>query len=313
MGIWLAFWTLGLIWGSSFMLIRIGVEAIHPLHLVLIRVGVAAIFLGITIVALRRKLPKDWRTWGAIALVGIGNNALPFTLIAWGEQTIESGLASVLQSTAALFGLVVAHFAFKDERITPQKVVGLIMGFLGIVVLASRNWQDGEIITGGLMGQLAIVGASVCYATFTTLSRKIIQADIAPVVLAAIAMMSATFFEAGIIFVGSLVADTPLHTPVDLAPDVLLAVLALGFVNTYLAYLLFYNIVRVLGVARATMVTYVVPVVGLLLGIIFLNELLDVYIVVGATMIFMGIGVVNLRYFQRLNTVFLRRPAISGD
>jgi drug/metabolite transporter (DMT)-like permease len=72
MGIWLAFWTLGLIWGSSFMLIRIGVEAIHPLHLVLIRVGVAAIFLGITIVALRRKLPKDWRTWGAIALVGIG-------------------------------------------------------------------------------------------------------------------------------------------------------------------------------------------------------------------------------------------------
>jgi len=312
MNIWAMFWLLGLIWGSSFMLIRIGVEAIHPLHLVLIRLGIAAIGLCITVVVMRKKIPKDWRTIGALLLVGFGNNALPFTLISYGEQTVESGLASVLQSTAALFGLVIAHFAFTDDKITPQKTIGLLLGFFGIIVLAGRNWQDGEIVTSGLAGQMMIVGASLCYATFTTLSRKIIQGDVAPIVVAAIAMLGGTFAEILMIGFGNVFGDVPLQVPFDLSPNILLAVLALGFVNTYLAYLIFYEIVRVLGVARATMVTYIVPVVGLALGIIFLNEQLDIFIVVGSAMIFAGIGVVNLKIFQRINDVWKRAAKIAS-
>lgn len=308
--IWVAFWLVGIIWGSSFMLIRVGVEVIHPLHLVFIRVGIAAVGLGIVVVVLRKKIPRDWRTLGSLILIGIGNTAIPFTLISWGEQTVESGLASVLQSTAALFALVIASLFFKDERITPQRVIGLLLGFIGIVVLASRNWQDGQIMTGGLMGQGAIILASLFYASFTTLSRKVIQGDVAPLVVSAIAMMSAAIFEAIIIF-GAVAADLmPMSIPADVPYDALMAVLGLGFVNTFLAYLMYYEIVRVLGVARATMVTYVVPVVGLLLGVIFLNERLDATLLIGAGMIFAGIAVVNLRIFQGK-----KKPALvsAGD
>ncbi len=297
--IWIMFWLVALIWGSSFMLIRIGVEAIHPVHLVLIRVGIAAVGLGLVVVVTRQPIPRDWRILLAMVAVGIGNNAIPFTLISWGEQSVESGLTSVLQSTAALFALVVAHFAFKDERITPRKLIGLGLGFAGIVVLASRNWQDGQVITGSLMGQMAIVVASLSYACFTALSRKVLASGtVVPVVLAAITMMAATFFEAAIVLVGGISGAMPLQTPADLTVEILTAVLVLGFVNTFIAYLMFYEIVKGLGAARAAMVTYVVPAVGLLLGVIFLGEILDARIILGAGLIFAGIGIVNLKFLR---------------
>ena len=306
MGIWAAFWLIGLVWGSSFMLIRIGVESIHPIMLVLIRVGIAAVGLSLVVVVQRKPIPRDWRTIGAIALIGIGNTAIPFTLISWGEQTVESGIASVLQATAALFGLVVAHFAFRDERINPQKITGLLLGFVGVIVLSSRNWQDGVLVTGGLAGQFAIVLASLFYAVFTSYSRKVLQGNIAPVVIAAISMLSATFAEAFFLLIGVVAFDVPPTLPADLETQALLAVLGLGVFNTFLAYLLFYNVVRVLGAAKATMITYIVPPIGLLLGVIFLNERVDLPLILGASLIFMGIAIVNLRRFDWLNSRYAR-------
>ncbi|MBZ0298653.1 MAG: EamA family transporter, partial [Anaerolineae bacterium] len=137
---WAAFWLVGLIWGSSFMLIRISVlgfglfSAVEtPLggfrtaEIVFIRTAIAAIGLG-TVVLLRRvPIPRDWRTLRALAIIGLGNVVAPFLLITWSEQFITSGLAAVLQATAALFTLIVAHFMFADERITTPKVLGLLM------------------------------------------------------------------------------------------------------------------------------------------------------------------------------------------
>ncbi|MCU0511338.1 MAG: DMT family transporter, partial [Anaerolineae bacterium] len=108
MNIWVSFWMVALIWGSSFMLIRIGVAEVHPLHLVLIRTGIAAAGLGLLVVLLKKHVPRQPRTLLSLIVIGMGNNALPFLLIAWGEERVESGLASVLQATAALFTLVVA-------------------------------------------------------------------------------------------------------------------------------------------------------------------------------------------------------------
>ncbi len=295
---WVYFWLVGLIWGSSFLLIRIGVEGIHPFHLVLIRVGIAAIGLNIVVVVRRKRIPRDWKTLRSLIIIGIGNNAIPFTLLAWGEKTVESGLASVLQATAALFGLVTAHFAFEDERITRQKVAGLLMGFFGVVVLASRNWQGGQINTGGLLGQLAIVATSLFYAIFITYSRKVIKQDVEPIVVSAIAMTSATITET-LLILAAAPLGAPITVSADLSTDVLLAVVALGVFNTFVAYLMFYDIVKTLGAARAAMVTYVVPVVGLILGVIFLNELLDTTLILGALLIFAGIGVVNLRWKRK--------------
>lgn len=308
--IWILFWTLGIIWGSSFMLIRIGVEAIHPVQLVVIRTGIAAAGLCLVVIFKRKAIPRNWRTLGSIALIGVGNVAVPFTLISFGEQTVESGLASVLQATAALFGLVVAHFAFVDERITRQRVTGLLLGFAGVIVLSARNWQEGVNLSGGFAGQMMIVAASLSYATFTTLSRKIIQGQVEPVVLSALAMLSGALTESALLFFGVSFLDFPATVPATLDHGVLGAVLLLGFLNTFIAYLIFYEIVRVLGAGRATMVTYVVPAVGLLLGVLLLGERLDLFIIVGAGLIFTGIAIVNLRAFAWLNRV---RLAPSGD
>ncbi|NDJ60489.1 MAG: EamA family transporter [Chloroflexi bacterium] len=304
---WAAFWLLGVIWGSSFMLIRVGVEELSPFQLVFIRTGIAAVGMNILLLTQRKHLPLQWRRLVPLALIGIGNTAIPFTLISVGEQTVESGLAAVLQSTTSLFALVIAHFALADERITPQKVVGLLVGFFGIVVLASRSWVDGQIVTSSLFGQLAIVAASLFYASFTTYSRRNVSGHYEPLVVAAGAMTFAAIFSG----IGTIAAPylggqaaMPLS---EVRSDIVLAAFGLGFVNTFIAYLLFYWIVPQLGAARTTMVTYVVPPVGLILGVVFLNEVLDARLLIGAAMIFAGIGFVNLPIFGRIFDRLLMR------
>lgn len=304
MGKWASFWLLGLIWGSSFLLIRIGVEEVNEFQVVFIRTGIAAIGLNLVLLLRGKRLPKDWESLRSLILIGLGNTAIPFVLITWGEKTVESGLASVLQATASLFALVIAHFAFRDERINPQKIAGILLGFAGVTLLASRSWSDGQVATGDLIGQLAIVLASLFYGTFTVYSRKACT-SIEPIVVSAGAMTTAAI-AAGILTFAAPLFGGPSPTPLgDLSGNVLFAVLMLGFVNTFIAYLIFYSLIPVIGAARTTMVTYVVPPVGLILGVIFLNEVLDIRLVLGAVLIFMGIGVVNWR--------FRRTPAPALD
>src|SRR5262245_23845667 len=175
---WGGFWLLALIWGSSFLFIRIGVEQLPPFQLVFIRTGIAAIGLTTVVYWRGKRLPMDWRSVGDLLFLGAVNTVLPFALITWGETRIESSLASVLQGTAALFTLVLAHFAFADERFSLRKLAGLLVGFLGVVVLASRS-AGGEIAradsTAHLLGQAAIIGASFCYALGGTYGRKVMQ------------------------------------------------------------------------------------------------------------------------------------------
>ncbi|MBL8162675.1 MAG: EamA family transporter [Anaerolineae bacterium] len=291
---WAAFVALGLIWGSSFLFIRVGVEQLTPFQLVFIRTGIAAVGLNVIVLLRGKRLPTDWAGIRALLVLGIVNTVLPFVLITWGETSVESGLASVLQGTAALFTLVVAHFAFTDERINSKKVVGLVTGFIGVVLLSSRSWQEGSIITGDLLGQLAIVAASFCYALGGVYGRKAIQNRLDPIVVAAGAMTVAAIATGILMVVSPAMGGQPNTLLSDLRPNVLFSALMLGFVNTWVAYMLFYPIVNVLGAARTSMVTYIVPLVGLTLGAIVLNEAVDIRLLIGAALIIGGIGIVNL-------------------
>ncbi len=309
---WILFSLLALIWGSSFMLISIGVKAVHPYHLVIVRTGIAALGMAVVMIATRQRIPRDFKTLGLLFLLGVGNNALPFTLITWGEQTVESGLAGVLQSTTAFFGIIVAHFAFKDERLSVQKVVGIALGFVGVLVLASRSWQDGTLVTGSLTGQLAIIGASLSYACFTALSRHLLKQNLSPVVVSGMAMFGATLAQGALIAANTTFGDLPPAIAHDIALTPFVAIIVLGVLNTFVAYLIFYEVVRVLGSGRSTMITYAVPPVSLFFGVLFLNELLDGFIIVGSLLILGGIAVVNLRAFAWLNA--RRKPApVIGD
>ncbi len=306
MGKWASFWLVGLIWGSSFLLIRISVEELSQFQIVFIRTGIAAVGMNLVLLLRGKRLPTDWRSVRSLIMVGLGNTAIPFVLITWGEKTVESGLAAVLQATASLFTLVIAHFAFTDERINLQKIVGIGAGFIGVTLLASRSWGEGQVITGDLLGQGAIVLASLFYATFTVYSRKVCS-NLEPIVISAGAMTTAAIASGFLTYAAPLFGG-PAPTPLNaLSSNVLLSVLVLGFVNTFIAYLMFYSLVQTIGAARTSMVTYVVPPVGLILGVIFLNEILDARLLIGALIIFAGIGIVNWR-FRRTPTPVLDVP-----
>jgi drug/metabolite transporter (DMT)-like permease len=292
---WAGFWLVSLIWGSSFLLIRISVEELNQFQIVFIRTGIAALGLNLVLLLRGKRLPTNWQALRSLILIGLGNTTIPFLLITWGEKSVESGLASVLQATTSLFGLIIAHFAFADERMNAQKVVGIIAGFIGVIILSSRSWAAGEVVTGDLLGQGAIVIASLFYAIFTVYSRKVCY-NIEPMIVSTGAMTTAAI-SSGVLMFASPLFGGPAPTPLnEISSEVLNAVLLLGFVNTFVAYLIYYSLIPALGAARTTMVTYVVPPVGLLLGVIFLNEILDARLLIGAAMIFIAIAVVNLRF-----------------
>jgi len=283
-----------LIWGSSFLLIRIGVSELSPFQVVFIRTGIAAVGINIVLLLLGKRMPLNLKKLFPLIVIGIGNTTIPFALITWGEVTIDSGLAAVLQSSAAFFTMLLAHFAFTDERLSVKKIVGLSLGFIGVVTLASRSWASGTLVINELTGALAVVLASLFYAVFTIYSRKQINARYEPIVVSAGAMTFAAISSGIAMILAPYFNGQPAVMLSEVSPNVLLAIGLLGLINTFVAYLLFYWVVQQLGAGRASMVTYVVPAVGLILGVIILNEPLDWQIIVGALLIFAGIAVVNL-------------------
>ncbi|MBF8255260.1 MAG: putative membrane protein [Anaerolineales bacterium] len=160
---WVTFWTLGLIWGSSFLWIKIALDNVGPFTLVAWRLLIGVAGLALVVLFRRPTFPRGLRIYGLLALLGVTNTALPFLLISWGEQSIDSAVASILNGTVPLFAMVFAHFALQDDRMTRARVAGLILGFLGVIVLMSGDLVPGEARAGGL-GQLAVLVASILYA-----------------------------------------------------------------------------------------------------------------------------------------------------
>ncbi len=305
---WAGFWILGLVWGSSFLFIRIGVEQLSPFQVVFIRTGIAAVGLNLLLLTQGKHLPLSRRLLTPLLIIGIGNTTIPFALITAGEKAITSGLASMLQSAASLFTAILAHYAFHDERMTIQKVAGLTIGFIGVIVLGSHSIVDGQIDVPVLAGALAVVLASLFYAVFTIYSRRQIQNRYEPLVVSTGAMTFAAISSGIGMVVAPLLGGQP-ATPLDsVSNDVLIAVGLLGLVNTCFAYIIYYWLVRELGAARTSMVTYITPGVGLALGAIVLNEVVDWRLLLGAALIFSGIAIVNLRMFRRAP-----RPAVAAS
>lgn len=296
---WAAFWLLGLIWGSSFLFIRIGVEEVSPFQVVFMRTGIAAVGLNLVLLLRGKRLPMSRHGLFPLLVLGLGNTVIPFVLISWGETQVESGLASVLNATAALFTLVIAHFTFHDEQISIQKVAGLALGFLGVVVLASRSWADGQIVTGNLAGQLAIIVAALFYGMFGVYSRKVMSTRFEPMMVSAGSMLFAALISGVLMVIAPYLGGEAPKPLAELSADALNALLLLGTLNTFIAYILYYWIIQQLGASRASMVTYVTPAVALVLGAVVLNEIIDWRLLVGAALILSGIGVVNVRLSPR--------------
>ena len=236
--------------------------------------------------------------YGHLAVLAFVNIVIPFSLITWGEQSLESALASILNSTVPLFTIVLAALVLHDEPITVNRLVGLLVGFAGVVILTSRSL--GPASGGNPLGELAIIGASISYACGNVYARRMVH-GLRPMVPA--------FFQVSIAFLvtGALALLTERPFGLTLRPDALFAVWWLGVFGSGLAYLVFFRLLRSWGSTRTSLVAYVLPIVGIVLGVVVLGETLDARILAGAALIVGGVGLVSSRYGTR--RLYGRRPA----
>jgi drug/metabolite transporter (DMT)-like permease len=277
-------------WGSSYLFIKIGVETLPPLSLVLLRVLVGLAILLAVVAVTRTPLPRDARTLAHLAVLGAVNIAIPFWLITAAEQHISSGLAGILQSTAPFFTLVIAAAFIHDERITPGRLAGIGLGFLGILVLSAENIADLGSALGieRLLAELAVVGASLAYGIGNTYARRNLRST-RPLVLST----GQVGWAAVWVGVLALVADGGVTLPA--VPEATFSVLWLGAIGTGFAYLVFFRLLTGWGPTRASLVAYLLPVVAVILGVVVLGETIDAFFLAGACLIVAGVWVVNRR------------------
>ena len=283
-----AFVLLGLIWGSSFAWIKIAVDEIPPATLVAWRMTLGAIGMVAMLAILRIPWPRTRGEWIPLAVLGTINAAIPIFLISWGEQFVDSGTAAVLNSLVPIFSLIIAGLALRTEPVTALRVGGLVLGFIGAALLASRELSL-RADASGLIGALAVVLAAVSYAVGASYSRHRIGLNHRYVVAG-----GTLVFAALDMWVLALLTDGGVVVPREL--DTLVAVAWLGILGSFVAYVLFFFLIENLGATLATMVTYIFPIVGVAIGVLLLNERMDVRLAIGTSLVLVGIVVVGLRY-----------------
>ncbi|MFZ5858068.1 MAG: DMT family transporter [Chloroflexota bacterium] len=272
---WIVFLLLGAIWSSSFMWIKIAVREVGPITLVAFRALFGLLF-GVAVMTIKRvPWPRTRKEWTPLIVVGLTNVAIPFFLISWGEQVIDSAVASILDATVPLFTILLAHYLLKDDKITLPKILGLVIGFAGIVVLMSK---DIGVSHNSLLGQAAVIVASLFYAVSAVYVRKT-TVDVPGIVRGIGPLVSAS----AVMWAGAFLFERPVQVPQLTITWV--ALLFMGVLGSGLAFVMLYYLIHEIGPTRTTMVTYLFPLGGVLLGVTVLHEQLTWQIVAGAVLI----------------------------
>lgn len=293
---WLMLITLSVLWGGSFFFVGVAVEQLPPLTIVTLRVGLAAITLWCIALAMGLRPPKSLSLWAAFFAMGLLNNVIPFSLIVWGQTHIASGLASVLNATTPLFGVVVAGLLLADERASPLKLAGVGIGFVGVVVMIGTPTVD-TASQGSILAQMAILVAALSYAFASVFGRRFKATGLNPIVIAAGQVTGSSIILAPI----AMVVDGPLTVFGDAGPSlwVWAAILTLAVFSTALAYVLYFKILASSGATNIMLVTLLVPVSAIILGSLFLNETLEWVHFIGMALIATGLSAIDGRLWQR--------------
>lgn len=306
------FLTLAVIWGSSFMWITVALEdGLPPLTIVAWRALAACVLLVLVLAYRGGRLPLTWNLWKRMFVLGAMNMVVPMALISWGQQFIPSGMASILNALVPLFTIALAAVALADEHITAAKLGGLAIGFVGVIVLASPSVSAAGVdddAAAAVAGMLAVAVAGVFYATATVYVRRRITGM--PIVeqpdgstrapLPVEISLGTTATALLMIIVLALLFERP-DGGVITAPQSVggwVGVVWLGVLGTGVAYLIFYRLIARWGATRTTLVTYVIPIVAIVVGYIFLGERLRPVELIGAALIIGGVILVNARAGQ---------------
>jgi drug/metabolite transporter (DMT)-like permease len=281
--LWLLF--LAALWGPSFIFIKVAVGEIPPLTLAAGRVGLAALLLYLILRLQGRAFPGFGSIWKHFAVMGFFSNALPFALFSWGEQYIDSALAAILNGMTPLFTILLAHFLIEDDRLTLPKFLGVLLGFGGLMLLIGPSLLGGiEATTWGL---LAVAVAAASYGLAIVYSRKNLR-GLPPLVGPAAQLTMATIYLLPL----SLLIEQPFRLALP-SWQALGSLFILATVGTALAFVLYYRIMEKTSATYLSMVTYMVPVFGVILGVLVLEEKLYWNAYLGCALILLGVMIVN--------------------
>ena len=288
---WAEMLFLAMIWGGSFLSIRIALDEISPLMSVAHRVAWAMLVLWGVVAMMRIPLPRNPRIWFAFLVMGLLNNVIPFVLMAWGQLHIESGLTSILNAFTAVVGVVMAALFFSDERLTLRKIIGVVFGFFGVAVaIGLENFKNFDLRS---LAQLAVLGGTVAYAVAAVWARKNLV-GMPPQLAAAGMLTGATVIMLPLVY---FVEGLPTF---DLQPRTLVAIGYYAVIATAAAYLLYYRVLAVAGSGNLMLVTLLVAPVAITLGAVVLGEKLSANALIGFVILALGLIVLDGRAWKAL-------------
>jgi drug/metabolite transporter (DMT)-like permease len=288
---WLIFLALGFFWGSSYLFIKIGVDnGLEPFTLIMFRLLIGFALLAAVVAIAREPLPREPRMYGHLFVMGVINIVIPFSLITYAEQTVDSSLAAVINGAVPLFVIVIAALFLKGETVTLNRVAGLIVGFNGVAILVGLDVAD--LGSANTLGELALIGATISYAVGNVYAKAHVH-GLRPMIPAVFQV----FF--GLLVTGALAFLTEHPLAVIPTPEAILAVVWLGLLGSGLAYLCYFRILQHWGATRTSMVAYLRPVVGICLGAVVMKEVLSINTLIGSVLVIGGIALVNSRFGTR--------------
>jgi drug/metabolite transporter (DMT)-like permease len=279
---------LSIIWGGSFFFIGVAVKGLPPFTIVALRVGIAAMALHLIILATGQRMPSHRQAWFAFLGMGVLNNLLPFCLIVWGQTRIASGLASILNATTPLFTVVAAHLLTDDEKMTANRLIGVLIGLAGVVVIIGPDVLKG--LGSDVIAQLAVLGAAACYSLAGVFGRRFRRMGISPLMTATGQVSASTVMLIPLV----VLSDRPWGLSVP-GIDIWGAILGLALISTAFAYIIFFRVLASAGATNIMLVTFLIPVSAILLGVVFLGERIEIRHFAGMGLIGLGLAAIDGR------------------
>lgn len=299
---WAMLIVLSILWGGSFFFVGVAVKELTPFVIVFFRVGLAAVVLLGVVYLSGQRMPSSPKIWLSFLVMGILNNLIPFSLIVWGQTHIESGLASILNATTPIFSVVLAHLLTKEEKLTTLKLIGVLIGWMGVIVLIGFESLKGLGVN--VLAQIAILGAATSYAFAAIYGRRF--AGLSPLVVSAGMLTCSTIMVLPL----ALVESPVLHT---LSLSTIAALAGLAVFSTSLAYLIYFKVLASAGATNILLVTFLIPLSAIMLGFLFLDERLSMSIFWGMGLIFLGLIAIDGRVLKKLSIKKLPANQIKND
>lgn len=290
---WVMLITLATVWGGSFLFNAVLVSELPVLTIVAIRVTLAALALWVFVRVTGRIVPRSASVWGALLVLGVLNNAIPFSLIVQGQTQISSGLASILNATTPLFTILVAGFLLSDERFSVMRIMGVVVGFAGVIVMIGPDALQG--LGANFWAQMCALGAAVSYGFASVYGRRFRELKVDPVMVATgqVTMSSLVLWPI------ALWIDGPQNLTM-ISWNAGLSMFGLAVLCTSFAYILYFRILERAGATNISLVTFLVPISAIILGILVLDEQIFMKEIIGMALIGLGLAIIDGRVFSRL-------------